>query len=63
MLTIGEGKKRQIRRMFGALDNPVVDLHRASTESMELDAYGIEPGEFVAVARSDIVKHIYQPSI
>ena len=49
--------------MFGALDNPVVDLHRASTESMELDAYGLEPGEFVAVARSDIVKHIYQPSI
>ena len=63
MLTIGEGKKRQIRRMFGALDNPVVDLHRTSTEAMELDAYGLEPGEFVAVARSDIVKHIYQPSI
>lgn len=63
ILSIGEGKKRQIRRMFGALGNPVVHLHRTSIENMELDAYGLEPGQFVAVARSDVVKLIYQPSI
>jgi pseudouridine synthase len=63
MLTIGEGKKRQIRRMFGALNNPVVELHRHSTEAMELKDYELQPGEFVAVKRKELVDLILNPSV
>lgn len=62
-LTIGEGKKRQIRRMFGALGNQVTALHRSSTENMALSDFDLAPGEFIEVRRRDIVDLIYQPSI
>ena len=62
-LTIGEGKKRQIRRMFGALGNQVTALHRSSTENMTLSDFDLAPGEFIEVRRRDIVDLIYQPSI
>ena len=63
LLTIGEGKKRQIRRMFGALGNPVTELHRTSTEEMQLDAYDLKPGEFAPIERKEIERLIIQPSI
>ena len=63
LLTIGEGKKRQIRRMFGALDNPVAHLHRTSTEEMTLEAYGLAPGEFTSIKRKELVDLILQPSV
>ena len=63
LLTIGEGKKRQIRRMFGALDNPVKTLHRLSTESMVLESYNLKPGEFTAIKRKELVDLILNPSI
>jgi 16S rRNA pseudouridine516 synthase len=63
LLTIGEGKKRQIRRMFGALDNPVKTLHRLSTESMVLESYNLKPGEFTAIQRKELVDLILNPSI
>ena len=63
LLTIGEGKKRQIRRMFGALNNPVTTLHRHSTESMNLEDYNLRPGEFIGISRREIVDLILNPSV
>ena len=54
ILTIDEGKKRQIRRMFKSLDNHVTELHRLSTEKMILSDYNLKPGEFCQVSRSEI---------
>ena len=63
LLTIAEGKKRQIRRMFGALENPVITLHRHSTELMKLEDYDLQPGEFVGISRRQIIDLILNPSI
>jgi 16S rRNA U516 pseudouridylate synthase RsuA-like enzyme len=49
--------------MFGALGNPVTQLHRTSTEEMQLDAYDLKPGEFAAIERKEIERLIIQPSI
>jgi 16S rRNA U516 pseudouridylate synthase RsuA-like enzyme len=49
--------------MFGALGNLVTQLHRTSTEEMQLDAYDLEPGEFAPIERKDIERLIIQPSI
>ena len=54
ILTIDEGKKRQIRRMFKFLGNHVVELHRLSTEKMKLSDYQLESGEFCQVTRGEI---------
>lgn len=54
LLTIQEGKKRQIRRMFSHLNNEVTELHRTSTERMELSNYNLEFGQFRAVSEEDI---------
>lgn len=53
-LTIDEGKKRQIRRMFSHLDNEVVELHRVSTEQMQLDDYALDEAEFCTISTEDI---------
>ena len=54
LLTIDEGKKRQIRRMFTSLDNHVIQLHRISTEAMVLDDFNLQPGQFCSVTREQI---------
>ena len=54
LLTIDEGKKRQIRRMFTSLDNHVIQLHRISTEAMILDDFNLQPGQFCSVTREQI---------
>jgi len=41
-ITIREGRKRQVRRMFAAVGHPVSELHRASFGPVELGS--IEPG-------------------
>lgn len=37
-ITIREGRKRQVRRMFSAIGHPVLALHRVSFGPIELDA-------------------------
>tara|TARA_B100000767_G_C19677455_1_gene498008 strand:+ start:408 stop:1169 length:762 start_codon:yes stop_codon:yes gene_type:complete len=54
VLTIDEGKKRQIRRMFTTLGNHVTNLHRLSTERMVLKEYNLELGAFCTVTREEI---------
>ena len=59
ILTIDEGKKRQIRRMFTTLGNQVQHLHRLSTEGMVLSDFNLESGEFCAVTREDINRALF----
>jgi 16S rRNA pseudouridine516 synthase len=44
-LTIGEGKYHQIKRMFAAVGNHVVALHREAIGALQLDE-ALAPGEY-----------------
>ena len=46
-ITISEGKKRQVRRMFASLGVEVIDLHRCSIGGLHLDALRLERGASV----------------
>ena len=59
LLTIDEGKKRQIRRMFTTLGNHVSRLHRVSTEGLVLEEYALEPGQFCSMTREDINRALF----
>ena len=59
VLTIDEGKKRQIRRMFTTLGNHVTHLHRLSTEKMVLKDYNLEPGQFCTITREEIDRTLF----
>ncbi|MFT4924701.1 MAG: 16S rRNA pseudouridine516 synthase [Phenylobacterium sp.] len=45
LLTIHEGKYHQVKRMFAAIGNKVVELHRESVGNITLDA-ALKPGEW-----------------
>ena len=45
LLTIHEGKYHQVKRMFGAINNRVVELHREQVGDIVLDDT-LEPGEW-----------------
>lgn len=45
LLTIHEGKYHQVKRMFGAINNRVVELHREQVGDIALDE-DLEPGEW-----------------
>ena len=52
ILTITEGRYHQIRRMFAALENEVLELKRIKIGTLTLD--GLEEGEWRVVERSEI---------
>jgi len=60
VLTIQEGKKRQIRRMFSALGNYVISIHRLAIGEMVLSNYDIDEGEFQEVTLDEIEQHIFK---
>ena len=51
-LTLHEGRYHQVRRMFAAIGNHVVSLHRSSMGSLRLDR-DLSPGAFRVIAPSD----------
>ncbi|EKO3564185.1 MULTISPECIES: 16S rRNA pseudouridine(516) synthase RsuA [Vibrio] len=53
LLTIHEGKYHQVKRMFAALGNKVVGLHRERVGDIVLDP-GLEPGESRYLTESEI---------
>lgn len=53
-ITISEGKNRQVRRMFEAVGNKVVELKRISIGKLDLN--GIKEGQFKYVEYSEIKK-------
>jgi len=60
IVTINEGKKRQIRRMFTSVGNEVKHLHRLSTEGMVLSNYNLQPGEFCSITLEEIERKIFR---
>jgi 23S rRNA pseudouridine2605 synthase len=52
-ITIHEGKKRQIRRMFEAIDTPVKNLKRVRINKLKLP--DIAAGNFVTINKEDIL--------
>ncbi|MBU1703984.1 MAG: pseudouridine synthase [Nanoarchaeota archaeon] len=56
IITVSEGKKREVRRIFEAVGNKVVSLERVSIGSLRLD--GIRTGEFKFVDKEFIEKRI-----
>ena len=53
LLEIGEGKYHQVKRMFGAVGNAVVALHREAIGAIELDP-ALAPGEYRALTADEI---------
>lgn len=53
LLTIHEGKYHQVKRMFAALGNKVVGLHRESVGSIVLDDT-LEPGEYRFLTEEEV---------
>lgn len=53
LLTIHEGKYHQVKRMFGAVGNAVVELHREAIGVVELDA-ALAPGDYRPLTEAEI---------
>ncbi len=53
VLTIYEGKYHQVKRMFAAIGNKVIGLHREAIGHIELDE-GIEPGEWRYLTEQEV---------
>jgi len=51
-ITIHEGRKRQVRRMFAAVGLPVLTLKRVAFGTLKLGA--LEPGKFKQIETSDL---------
>lgn len=51
-ITISEGKNRQIRKMFDAVCNPVIDLKRVSIGKIKVD--GIEIGKYRELTNDEL---------
>ena len=58
LVTISEGKKRQVRRMFGSLNYKVRELKRISIGELKLD--NLNPKEFKQVTREEIYSKIFR---
>ncbi len=52
LLTITEGKYHQVKRMFAAVGNRVIGLHREQVGGIKLD--GLAPGEWRELTESEI---------
>lgn len=53
LLTIHEGKYHQVKRMFAALGNKVVGLHRERVGNIVLDE-SLEPGEYRYLTEEEV---------
>src|SRR5690606_30754717 len=60
-LVIHEGKKRQIRRMFEHLNNPVITLKRLRMGNLWLDSK-LKPGQVRALTDTEIALLTANPS-
>ncbi len=56
VLTINEGKKRQIRRMFDAVGNYVLSIHRLAIGDMELKDYQLKKGDFKEISIEEVLQ-------
>jgi len=56
-LTIREGRYHQVKRMFGAIGNAVVKLHRERIGAVALDAH-LAPGEYRALTAAEVAAFV-----
>jgi len=59
ILTIDEGKKRQIRRMFDTLGNYVVSIHRLAIGDLILENYNVKSGKFKEISKDEILQKCF----
>lgn len=59
LITISEGRYHQVKRMFAALGNRVVSLHRESIGEIALDSQ-LAPGEYRALTAQEVKVLIHQ---
>jgi 23S rRNA pseudouridine2605 synthase len=52
VITIREGRKRQVRRMFSAIGHPVIELHRLSFGPIEIAS--LAPGAYRELAAEEV---------
>ncbi|MBI2541577.1 rRNA pseudouridine synthase [Candidatus Woesearchaeota archaeon] len=57
-ISISEGKKRQIRKMFDAIGNKVVYLRRVSIGGLPIG--NIKVGEIIKISREEIMEKLFQ---
>jgi pseudouridine synthase len=62
LLTISDGKKRQVRRMFGVLGYEVIDLHRRSIGGLNLALLNIAEGASVEMDQRLLCQSIFDES-
>ncbi len=55
-VVLGEGKKRQIRRMFHSKNLSVIDLFRVRIGNFSLETKNIAEGKFIGVREDQIIK-------
>lgn len=60
MVTISEGKKRQVRRMFAAVGLEVTSLHRISIGGLHLDLLDLEEGGFVKMDERLLTQSVFE---
>ena len=54
MITIHEGRNRQVRRMFEALDIKVISLTRTSISFLRIN--NVRRGQYIEISKEDIEK-------
>ena len=59
ILTIDEGKKRQIRRMFDTLGNYVVSIHRLEIGDLNLENYNVQSGKYKEISKEEILQKCF----
>ena len=57
-ISVSEGRKRQIRKMFEAIGNKVVYLRRVSIGGLQLGS--IKVGEIRQVAKEELIEKLFQ---
>lgn len=60
-LSISEGRKRQVRRMFASLDYAVERLHRVSIGGLNLQTLGVKTGEAVEIEETFLRQLVFEP--
>ncbi len=58
-ISITEGKKREVRRMFEAVGNHVMKLERISIGGIRLDKLNIKKGNYVEVEKERLLKMLF----
>ena len=60
-LSISEGRKRQVRRMFASLDYAVERLHRVSIGGLNLQTLGVKTGQAVEIEETFLRQLVFEP--